>query len=229
MSLERAWTTSASWIRSTQPGIRTAALWPVARILLDAEGSLRLVIIGSGAGGGTIAQALRQWRANPDPRTRHLRAQKRRTGARSPSGRTSYRTTEHGRRVGGVVHAVLALLRWREHEFWGSVLYRFRREDFRLSSTLMALRQHAIDYETLEPYYERAEQLYQCTARRATIHRTPRRSPIRMPHPVRPRHGSHRRALREQGLHPSPCRLGSSGLASLWMCAVRYVQLVPVV
>ena len=46
-------------------------------------------------------------------------------------------------------------------KFWGSVLYRLRREDFQAVEHVDGVSPAwPIDYETLEPYYERAECLY---------------------------------------------------------------------
>ena len=46
-------------------------------------------------------------------------------------------------------------------KFWGSVLYRLRREDFRAVEHADGISPAwPIDYETLEPYYDRAERLF---------------------------------------------------------------------
>ena len=47
-------------------------------------------------------------------------------------------------------------------KFWGSVLYRFRREDFQATEHVDGLSPAwPIDYDTLAPYYDQAERLYQ--------------------------------------------------------------------
>ena len=46
-------------------------------------------------------------------------------------------------------------------KFWGTVLYRLRREDFKAIEHVGGISPAwPIDYETLEPYYERAERIY---------------------------------------------------------------------
>ncbi len=46
-------------------------------------------------------------------------------------------------------------------KFWGSVLYRLRREDFQAVEHADGISPAwPIDYDTLEPYYERAERTY---------------------------------------------------------------------
>ena len=172
-----------------------------------------LIIIGSGAGGGTLAHALAPTGArilviergsavpqeeenwNPEAVWKHLR----------------YRTTERWRDADG-----LDFLPYTHYgiggntKFWGSVLFRLRREDF-------GEMQHAdgvspawpIDYETLAPYYDRAEQLYHVHGR-AGIDPT---EPPRNPYPYDPI--PHARGiasivdrLQSLGLHPSPLPLG---------------------
>ena len=176
--------------------------------------SYDIVIIGTGAGGGTVAHALA------------------RSGARillvergtfvpqeeenwSPSAvwrDLRYRTDErwlddHGVQFRPYTHYCVG----GNTKFWGSVLYRFRREDFEaiehVDGTSPAW---PIDYDALEPYYERAERLYHVHGE--TGH-DPTEPPRRTPFP----YGAipHARAmasiverLRAQGLHPSPLPLG---------------------
>ena len=172
-----------------------------------------VIIVGSGAGGGTLARALAPTGAsililergdfvpreaeNWDPEAvwKHLR----------------YRTTERwldeaGREFRPYTHYCVG----GNTKFWGSVLYRLRREDFEET-------EHAdgaspawpIDYDTLEPYYERAERLYQVRGERGADPTEPPRGPF--PHPPVP-HSDEIAAiverLRGQGLHPSPLPLG---------------------
>ena len=172
-----------------------------------------IIIIGSGAGGGTIAQALAgssarilvlergdfvpQEEENWDPEAvwRHLR----------------YRVTERwldrrGRAFQPYTHYCVG----GNTKFWGSVLYRLRREDFQAV-------EHAdgvspawpIAYETLEPYYERAEELYHVRGQ----HGVDPTEPPRRPYPYEPvPHAPAIAAIVEQlrglGLHPSPLPLG---------------------
>ena len=124
-----------------------------------------IIIIGSGAGGGTMAHALADSRrAHLDPRARRLRsAGRRRTGTRRRSGRTSAtRRTERwlderGREFRPYTHYCVG----GNTKFWGSVLYRLRREDFQAVEHVDGVSPAwPIDYDTLAPYYERAERLY---------------------------------------------------------------------
>ena len=172
-----------------------------------------LVVIGSGAGGGTLVQALAPTGArillverggfvpreaeNWDPAAvwKDLRY---RTSERwfDSAGRPFLPYTHYC--VGG------------NTKFWGSVLYRLRTEDF-------GAVEHAdgvspawpIDYATLAPYYERAERLYQVHGEAGLDPTEPPRGPY--PHPPIP-HALDMAGivdrLRAVGLHPSPLPLG---------------------
>ena len=90
-------------------------------------------------------------------------------------------------------------------KFWGCVLYRFRREDFEATEHVDGLSPAwPIDYETLAPYYDRAEQLYQVHGAVGDDPTEPPRGPY--PYPPVP-HAANMSALAErlraQGLHPS--------------------------
>jgi choline dehydrogenase-like flavoprotein len=90
------------------------------------------------------------------------------------------------------------------------VLYRLRREDFQAV-------EHAdgvspawpIDYDTLAPYYERAERLYYVRGKEGFDPTEPARGPYPF-EPVAHSEGMARivEGLRQQGLHPSPLPLG---------------------
>ena len=172
-----------------------------------------VVVIGSGAGGGTLAHALArtsarililerggfvpQEPANWDPAAvwKELR----------------YRTTERwidgaGREFRPYAHYCVG----GNTKFWGSVLYRLRKEDFEAT-------EHAdgvspawpIDYADLEPYYDRAERLYEVHGESGVDPTEPPRGPF--PHPPIPHADEVAEAigrLREEGLHPSPLPLG---------------------
>ena len=172
-----------------------------------------VVIIGTGAGGGTMLYALAgtgarilvaerggfvpQEDANWDPAAvwKELRY---RTDERwlDAAGEPFPPYTHYG--VGG------------NSKFWGSVLYRLRREDF-------GALQHAdgvspawpIDYETLAPYYEQAERLYHVHGHAGDDPTEPPRAPY--PYPPVP-HAPGMMAivekLRALGLHPSTLPLG---------------------
>src|SRR5204862_7617049 len=95
-------------------------------------------------------------------------------------------------------------------KFWGSVLYRLRREDFQEIEHMDGVSPAwPIDYTTLEPYYERAEKLYQVRG----LHGLDPTEPARRPYPFEPvPHGDGMSTiveqLRKMGLHPSPLPLG---------------------
>jgi choline dehydrogenase-like flavoprotein len=172
-----------------------------------------VIIVGTGAGGGTMAHALSATSArililergdfvpqeaenwNPDEVWRKLRYQ---TTERwvDGSGREFRPYTHYN--VGG------------NTKFWGSVLYRLRREDFQAIEHRDGVSPAwPIDYETLAPYYERAERLYHV---RGEIGGDPTEPP-RNPYPYAPVPHAAGMAeivarLRQQGLHPSPLPLG---------------------
>jgi len=172
-----------------------------------------IIIIGSGAGGGTIAHALagssarililergdfvpqeeENW--NPEAVWKHLR----------------YRVKERwldrkGRAFQPYTHYCVG----GNTKFWGSVLYRLRREDLQAVEHVDGMSPAwPIDYETLEPYYDRAECLYHVRGQHGI---DPTEVP-RKPYPYEPvAHapaiGEMVEQLRQQGLHPSPLPLG---------------------
>ncbi len=171
-----------------------------------------IIIIGTGAGGGTIAQALSQTSARilivergdfvpqeeenwePEAVWKHLRYRAREKWL-DDRGREFAPYTHYG--VGG------------NTKFWGSVLYRLRREDFQAMEHLDGVSPAwPIDYDTLAPYYDRAERLYH--VRGADGDPT---EPARAPYPYgavphAPEMAAIVEQLRAQGLHPSPLPLG---------------------
>lgn len=172
-----------------------------------------IVIIGTGAGGGTMAHALSATPArillierggfvpqepqNADPEAvwKYLR----------------YRSTERwlddrGREFRPYTHYGVG----GNTKFWGSVMYRLRREDFQEMAHVDGVSPAwPIDYETLAPYYERAERLYHV---RGVVDGDPTEPP-RGPYPFAPVQHAPLMAeivarLREMGLHPSTLPLG---------------------
>lgn len=172
-----------------------------------------VIIIGTGAGGGTVAHALsgtdariliiergdfvpqepENW--DPDAVWKKLR----------------YRTTERwlderGHEWAPYTHYGVG----GNTKYWGSVLYRLREQDFHAV-------EHAdgvspawpICYDTLAPYYDRAERLYHVRGQDGFDPTEPPRGPY--PYPPVP-HSAGMAAiveqLRAQGLHPSPLPLG---------------------
>ena len=144
-----------------------------------------VVIIGTGAGGGTMLHALAgtgarilvvergefvpQEDANWDPAAvwKELR----------------YRTTEHWLDENG--SAFVPYTHYGvggNSKFWGSVLYRLRREDF-------GMLRHAdgvspawpIGYDTLAPYYDQAERLYHVHGQSGLDPTEPARGPFPFP------------------------------------------------
>ena len=172
-----------------------------------------VVIIGTGAGGGTMLHELAQTGArvlviergdvvptedenwDPDAVWKQLR----------------YRTTEtwldaEGREFRPYTHYAIG----GNTKFWGAVLYRLRREDFQeLQHVDGVSPAWPIDYDTLAPFYDRAERLYQVHGKYGPDPTEPPRGPFpfaAIPH--QPRVAEIVDGLRRQGLHPSPLPLG---------------------
>jgi choline dehydrogenase-like flavoprotein len=172
-----------------------------------------IIVIGSGAGGGTLACALAGTSArililergdfvpeepeNWDPAAvwKHLR----------------YRTTDRWLDADGELFQPYTHYNVGGNtKFWGSVLYRLRREDFQETAHGDGVSPAwPISYETLEPYYERAEQMYQVHGAAGHDPTEPARGPY--PFPEVP-HAAGMATIVEQlrglGLHPSPLPLG---------------------
>jgi len=172
-----------------------------------------IIIIGTGAGGGTLAQALADSGArilviergdfvpreeenwNPEAVWKHLR----------------YRIDEHwlderGRAFRPYTHYCVG----GNTKFWGSVLYRLRREDFEEVEHADGLSPAwPISYDDLEPYYERAEQLYHVRGLHGVDPTEVPRGPF--PYGAVPHSAMMDELvgqLRAFGLHPSPLPLG---------------------
>ncbi len=172
-----------------------------------------ILIIGTGAGGGTMARALSATDArilivergdfvpqeeenwNPDAVWRGRRYQTREQWV-DDRGEAFSPYTHYN--VGG------------NTKFWGSVLYRLRREDFQAIQHRDGVSPAwPIDYETLAPFYERAEQMYQVRGEIGGDPTEPPRGPY--PCPAVPHSAGMSeivRGLRAQGLHPSALPLG---------------------
>ncbi|HWK09749.1 MAG TPA: FAD-dependent oxidoreductase, partial [Vicinamibacterales bacterium] len=172
-----------------------------------------IIIIGTGAGGGTMAWALARTGArillvergdfvpqeteNWDPAAvwKHLRYQTRERWL-DDRGREFRPYTHYN--VGG------------NTKFWGSVLYRLRREDFEEVQHVDGISPAwPIGYDTLAPYYERAERLYHVRGEVGGDPTEPPRGPY--PYPAVPHSGGMIaivERLRELGLHPSALPLG---------------------
>jgi choline dehydrogenase-like flavoprotein len=175
-----------------------------------------VVIIGSGAGGGTMAHALApsgarilvlergeavpREDANWDPEAvwieRRYQARERWADA-------------DGREFAPYTHYCLG----GNTKFWGSVLYRLRREDFQATEHAEGVSPAwPIDYEALAPYYDRAERLYHVRGDHRFDPTEPPRGPF--PYPAVPHSGRMAQIvdqLKGEGLHPSPLPLGLRG------------------
>jgi choline dehydrogenase-like flavoprotein len=173
-----------------------------------------LIIIGTGAGGGTIARAL------ADSGARILVVERgqfvpQEADNWSPAAvwrDLRYRATERwldGRRREFVPYTHYSV--GGNTKFWGGVLYRLRREDFQALEHVDGISPAwPIDYDTLEPYYERAERLYHVHGAQGE---DPTEPTHRGPYPFAPVPHSPAMAaivgrLRALGLHPSPLPLG---------------------
>ena len=172
-----------------------------------------VVIIGSGAGGGTLAYALA-------PTGRRLLVIER--GHAVPSEPENWSPEAVWRDL-----RYRATDRWRDDRgdefvpythygiggntrYWGSVLYRLRREDFGTLAHVDGVSPAwPIGYDDLAPYYERAERLYQVHGAVGDDPTEPPREAY--PHPPIPHTTDMTRIideLRRLGLHPSPLPLG---------------------
>ena len=172
-----------------------------------------IIIIGTGAGGGTMAHALADTGARIllIERGDFVPQEEENWNADAVWKRLRYRTTERwldasGREFQPYTHYCVG----GNTKFWGSVLYRLRREDFDAIEHRDGLSPAwPIDYDTLEPYYDRAERLYHVHGEHGV---DPTEAP-RGPYPFAPiPHAEGMEALvsvlRQRGLHPSPLPLG---------------------
>ena len=137
---------------------------------------------------------------------------KRRTGIRRRSGSTCATS----RRSAGSTSAGSEFRPYTHYnvggntKFWGSVLYRLRREDFQAVEHRDGVSPAwPIDYDTLAPYYDRAERLYHVRGQHGVDPTEPPRGPYPyQPVPHAPAMAAIVEQLRAQGLHPSPLPLG---------------------
>ena len=175
--------------------------------------SFDVVIIGSGAGGGTLAYAL------ADSGARILLIERGDFVAQEDENWSPvavwkslrYRSSETW--LDGAGQPFLPYMHYNvggNSRFWGSVLFRLRAEDFgKLRHMEGVSPEWPISYDTLAPYYDRAEALYQVHGAVGDDPTEPPRGPF--PHAPIP-HSREMGALVEQlrgfGLHPSPLPLG---------------------
>ena len=172
-----------------------------------------VVIIGSGTGGGTVAHTL------ADTGARILIVERGDFIPQEPEnwdpaevwGALRYRTPE--RWLDGSDKEFLPYTHYcvgGNSKFWGAVLYRLRSEDFgEMQHKSGVSPAWPISYETMAPYYDRAEQLYSV---HGSVGPDPTEPP-REPFPHAPIEHQGRIAviverLQELGLHPSHLPLG---------------------
>ena len=172
-----------------------------------------IIIIGTGAGGGTMAHALADSGARilVLERGDFIPREEQNWDPEAVWKQLRYRVRERwidrsGREFQPYTHYCVG----GNTKFWGSVLYRLRREDFQATEHVDGLSpEWPIDYATLEPYYDRAERLYHVRGQHGV---DPSEAP-RKPFPYEP--VPHARImseiveqLRGQGLNPSVLPLG---------------------
>ena len=172
-----------------------------------------VVIIGSGAGGGTVAHALAPTGARIliVERGGFIPSEPENWSAEAVWRDGRYRAREtwidaDGRPFEPYTHYCVG----GNSKFWGSVLFRLRREDFQATG-------HPggespawpIDYDTLAPYYDRAERLYHVHGERGLDPTEPPREPFPFaPIPHAGQMAAIVEDLRGAGLHPFPLPLG---------------------
>ena len=176
-------------------------------------GAWDVIIIGSGAGGGTMARALADTGAKllVLERGDFIAQEDQNWSADSVWRQLRYRTPETWLDEGGVpfrpyTHYCVG----GNTKFWGTVMYRLRPEDFGEVQHVDGVSPAwPIDYATLAPYYERAEQLYGVHGEAGADPTEGPRGPY--PHPPVPHArmvGEIVERLKQQGLHPSALPLG---------------------
>lgn len=184
-----------------------------ADVSRPASDSYDLIVIGSGAGGGTLSHALANTGArilivergesvpsepenwNPEAVWKHLRY---RTTERWLDGQgRSFRPYTHYN-VGG------------NTKFWGSALFRLRRQDFgEVQHQDGVSPAWPISYDDLAPYYEQAERIYHVHGATGTDPTEPPRGPFPYePIPHAPNMARLVEQLRAMGLHPTTLPLG---------------------
>jgi len=146
-------------------------LWPWERNL-DSKRQFDVIIIGTGAGGGTLAYALAPLgkRILIIERGDYVPREKDNWAPLAVNVHGKYQTKEIWRDAAGEpLHPHTNYCVGGNTKFYGAALFRLRKEDFG------ELRHHGgvspawpISYEDLEPYYAKAEELYQVHGERGT-------------------------------------------------------------
>ena len=172
-----------------------------------------IVIIGSGAGGGTMAYAL----ADAPARTLLIERgdfvpqEEENWSPEAVWKQLRYRSSERwldeqGQEFRPYTHYNVG----GNTKFWGSVLYRLRRSDFESVEHLDGISPAwPIDYDTLAPYYDRAERIYNVHGEQGADPTDPERGAFpHLPVPHSDGMAAIVRRLRSFGLHPAPLPLG---------------------
>ena len=172
-----------------------------------------IVIVGSGVGGGTVLHALAQTNARILilERGDFVPQEEENWSPEAVWKHTRYQTKEKWLDAGGREFSPYAHYNvGGNSKFWGSVLYRLRREDFGELKHIDGISPAwPIDYDTLEPYYDRAECLYRVRGEHGVDPTEPRRKPYPYPAvPHSPRMAGIVERLRGEGLTPSSLPLG---------------------
>jgi choline dehydrogenase-like flavoprotein len=172
-----------------------------------------IVIIGSGAGGGTMAHALGDTGAKILilERGGFIPSEPENWSAEAVWRDGRYRAREtwldaNGRAFEPYTHYCVG----GNSKFWGSVLFRLRREDFGpMRHPGGESPAWPIDYDTLSPYYDRAERLYHVHGQSGIDPTEPPRAPFPFaPIPHTGQMAAVVEGLRREGLHPFPLPLG---------------------
>ncbi|MDQ3069858.1 MAG: GMC family oxidoreductase [Acidobacteriota bacterium] len=179
-----------------------------------------LIVIGSGAGGSTIARALAPSGASilVIERGSAVPQEQENWSPEAVWKQLRYRSTEKWLDAAGI-----EFLPYTHYgvggntKFWGSVLYRLRREDFQPLQLADGVSPGwPIDYDTLAPYYDRAEAMYHVHGEAGGDPTEPPRGPY--PYAPIPHAAGMARIVEQleaMGLHPSALPLGliNPGLA----------------
>ena len=180
---------------------------------MDDQGHYDIVIIGTGAGGGTMAHALAGTSARVLilERGDFIPQEEENWNPEAVWIDRRYQTKErwingNGQEFAPYTHYCVG----GNTKFWGSVLYRLRREDFQDVEHVDGLSPAwPISYDDLEPYYERAERLYHVRGQHGVDPTEVPRGPF--PYEAVPHSAAMEEivgGLRSMGLHPSPLPLG---------------------
>lgn len=172
-----------------------------------------VVVIGSGAGGGTVARALSRTNARVLllERGDWLPQERQNWDPTAVWRDDRYRSGEQWLdRTGKPFQPFMHYLVGGNTKMWGSVLYRLRQEDFQEVAHADGVSDAwPIEYADLAPWYDRAEEMYHVHGELGADPTDPERKPFPYPAvPHEPEIESLVARLRDQGLSPAPLPLG---------------------